>query len=94
MSRHPTPSLISRSRSTADVRLSDLTVGAMARLLRTPMDGEMSRLLRAIGLTLTSRFRLCQNGDPCIIQVRSTRIGLSRSVASEIQVVPILDESC
>jgi Fe2+ transport system protein FeoA len=74
------------------VRLSDLRVGAAAYFFQAPHDGDLSRLLRAIGLTLSSRFRLCQNGDPCIIQVRTTRIGISRSVASEIQVVPA-DES-
>lgn len=75
------------------IRLSDLRVGAAAHLFKAPLDGDLSRLLRAIGLTLSSRFRLCQNGDPCIIQVRTTRIGLSRAVAAEIQVVPIPDES-
>jgi Fe2+ transport system protein FeoA len=80
------------SRGARAIRLSELRVGAAAHLLKAPLDGEVARLLRAIGLTLTSRLRLCQNGDPCIIQVRSTRIGLSRSVAAEIQVVPVLDE--
>jgi Fe2+ transport system protein FeoA len=79
-------------RAARAIRLSDLRVGAAAHLLKTPLDVELTHLLRAIGLTLSSRFRLCQNGDPCIVQVRSTRIGLSRAVAAQIQVVPIADE--
>jgi Fe2+ transport system protein FeoA len=49
----------------------------------------MARLIRALGLTRTSEFRVCQNGEPCIVQVRSTRIGLSRAVAGQIYVLPV-----
>ncbi len=30
------------------------------------------------------RMRLCKSGDPCIVQVRATRIGLSRAVAQQL----------
>jgi Fe2+ transport system protein FeoA len=92
MSRKPAASEAAHGRAVRAIRLSDLRVGAAAHMPRTPLDVELAQLLRAIGLTVSSRFRLCQNGDPCIVQVRSTRIGLSRSVASQIQVVPIADE--
>jgi Fe2+ transport system protein FeoA len=74
------------------IRLSDLRVGATARFKEARLDGEMARFLRAIGLTRTSEFRLCKNGEPCIVQVRTTRIGLSRAVAGQIYVVPIASE--
>jgi Fe2+ transport system protein FeoA len=71
------------------VRLCDLRVGDSARLHRTEVDVATAQFLRAIGLTHASEIRLCKNGDPCIIQVRSTRIGLSRAVARRVFVVPI-----
>ena len=45
-------------------------------------------LLRALGLTDRCVLRICKIGEPCIVQVRATRIGLSRSVADGIFVVP------
>jgi Fe2+ transport system protein FeoA len=75
--------------SVAPIRLSELGVGAVARFHDARLDGEVTRFLRAIGLTRTSEFRLCKSGEPCIVQVRSTRIGLSRALAGQIYVVPL-----
>jgi Fe2+ transport system protein FeoA len=69
------------------LRLSDLQAGDSARVLLTDLDPETAHLLRAIGLTSASSVRLCQSGNPCIVQVRSTRIGLSELVAKRIRVV-------
>ena len=77
----------------APVRLCDLRAGATARFHDACLDREMSRFLRAIGLTRTCEFRICKNGEPCILQVRSTRIGLSRALAGQIYVVPLARES-
>jgi Fe2+ transport system protein FeoA len=77
----------------APIRLSDLRVGATARFHDARLDRDMTRFLRAIGLTRTSVVRICKNGEPCIVQVRSTRIGLSRALAGQIYVVPIARES-
>jgi Fe2+ transport system protein FeoA len=49
----------------------------------------MARFLRALGFTKACQIRVCQTGEPCIVQVRSTRIGLSRAVAGQIYVVPL-----
>lgn len=73
--------------------LSDLSVGEIAWVHQADVDGTTARFLRAIGLTNRSELRLCKAGEPCIIQVRSTRIGLSRPVASRILVVPAAAES-
>lgn len=43
--------------------------------------------LRALGLVDASKFRVCKTGDPCIVQVRTTRIGLSRTIAAQVLVV-------
>lgn len=70
------------------VRLSDLKAGTLARLHDDRLDPEARSLLRALGLTTACQLRLCQAGEPLIVQVRSTRIGLSRAVARGIFVVP------
>ena len=71
------------------VRLADLAAGASARLFDAQLDAGPRALIRALGLTDGSVLRVCQQGDPCIIQVRATRIGLSSRVAREVFVVPV-----
>jgi len=70
------------------VCLCDLPVGQTARFHEARLDPEVSNLLRVLGLTNASVLRLCKAGEPCIVQIRSTRIGLARSVAASIFVIP------
>ncbi len=49
-------------------------------------------LLSAMGLSECCEVRMCKGGHACIVQVESTRLGLSQDVASRIMVTPI-DES-
>ena len=73
------------------VRLSTVMAGAIAELQKSEVDPECRAWLRALGLTDTSRLRVCQDGSPFIIQVRSTRIGLSKSIAEALWVVVVRD---
>lgn len=72
----------------APVRLSDLSAGQTARLHCAELSARDCALLKALGLTDHCVLRICKVGEPCIVQVHSTRIGLSRSVADGILVVP------
>jgi Fe2+ transport system protein FeoA len=67
--------------------LTTVAVGAVATL-QDVQAAESRPLLRALGLTDACRLRICKIGDPCIVQVRATRIGLSRTVAQCLYVVP------
>ena len=69
------------------IPLTALQAGASARLHATQLDDDTRSLLRSLGLTDASRLRVCKNGEPFIIQVRATRIGLSSVVAGNIMVV-------
>ena len=71
------------------VLLSELAVGAVARLHEARLDPEACHQLRSLGLTDHCKLTLCKKGEPCIVQVRSTRIGISRAVARHIFVVPL-----
>ena len=75
----------------APVRVTDLEPGVFARLHETHLDEPTRLFLRSLGLTDRSRVRVCKRGEPLIIQVRTTRIGLSRSVGERIFVVPVAD---
>ena len=52
-----------------------MTVGAVATLHEV-RDAESRPVLQSLGLTDACVLRLCKVGDPCIVQVRSTRIGI------------------
>jgi Fe2+ transport system protein FeoA len=78
----PTPAL-----GTSAVPLTAVRPGAVSTLHEV-RDRESRPFLRALGLTDACRIRLCKTGDPCIVQVRTTRIGLSRAVAEQLFVVP------
>jgi Fe2+ transport system protein FeoA len=68
--------------------LTDLEVGATARMVDATVDAECRSLLRALGLTDHSQLRVCKCGEPCVVQVRATRIGISRRIANQIKVIP------
>ncbi len=67
------------------VMLSDLPLGAVG-ILQQVADEHAGAVLRSLGLTTGARLRVCRSGDPCIIQVRATRIGLSKLVAQAVSV--------
>ena len=75
---------------TADdpVQLDTLAHGKSARLHAAELACEDCDMLQALGLTDRCRLRVCKTGNPVIVQVRQTRIGLARSVAERLLVVP------
>lgn len=75
------------------IPLSELRVGSRARFHEARLDPASCRLLRALGLTTACEVRLCKTGEPCIVQVRTTRIGLSMAVAGGIFVIPDAGEA-
>src|SRR4051794_34554100 len=55
---------------TADLsrKLTDLEVGATARMLDAAVDAELRTLLRSLGLTDNSPLRVCKRGEPCVVR--------------------------
>ena len=66
--------------------LSELREREEAVVHVTELDFDERQSLAAMGLQDDTSFRLCQQGQPCIIQVEATRLGLSREVTSRIMV--------
>jgi Fe2+ transport system protein FeoA len=81
---------VASSAPATPIPLTACAAGTVVRLHGTSLDPQSCDLLRALGLTRQCQLTLCKAGEPCIVQVRSTRIGLSRAVASGIFVVPDL----
>jgi Fe2+ transport system protein FeoA len=75
---------------TGGVPLSSLAIGASARLSDSRLAAEDRDTLRALGLTDGATLRVCKQGEPCVVQVRSTRIGITGRVAQAIFVEPHL----
>jgi Fe2+ transport system protein FeoA len=74
------------------LRLTDLRPGSRGRLLAADLERDDLALLHALGLAERSSFRLCKAGDPWIVQVRGTRIGISQHVAEMLQVETLAAE--
>lgn len=77
--------------SSYPVPLCDLPVGQVARLHAVDLDDAAAGLLRALGLTSDADLRLCKGGEPCIVQIGGTRLGVSAAVASHILVLPVTE---
>ncbi len=81
-------SLAPASAPSDSLRLTQLAAGSRARLSATRLAAAEQDLLTALGLSAGSCFRVCRAGDPWILEVRATRIGLADVVAERLLVVP------
>lgn len=79
---------------TAESPLTSLDAGQVGLVTRTTLSEQDAALLRAMGLRPNARVRLCQAGEPWIIEVRRSggacsRIGLARAIAEHVFVGPV-----
>ena len=70
------------------IPLTSLAIGTSARLQDSRLAAEDRDTLRALGLTDGATLRVCKQGEPCVVQVRATRIGITRRVAQGLFVEP------
>ena len=66
------------------VPLCQLRTGDHGRVMATECDD--CELLRAMGMSEHCRLRVCRSGAPCIVEVNSTRLGLSPAMTERILV--------
>ncbi len=74
--------------SATSLTLMDLHPGDLCRVQLRDLERPDRALLGALGLGGRSPLRLCKTGNPCIVEVRGTRIGLAEAVARRLRVVP------
>lgn len=68
------------------VPLTTLRPGDRARVSQRDLCCHECDLLTAMGLTDQCRLTVCRGGAPCVVQVDSTRLALSRAIACRIMV--------
>lgn len=68
------------------VPLSELQEQEVGVIELTDLDFEECQALTAMGLHHDAEFHLCQQGQPCIVKVEATRLGLSSELTSRIMV--------
>lgn len=68
------------------IPLTQVAVGRVARLHGRDLGRAEACLLAAMGLTEGSPLVVRADGDPCIVEVRATRIGLARRLAERMLV--------
>jgi len=74
--------------STDALRLTNLTIGRMAaiRSVDAPEDDKLR--LTSLGICEGRRVEMVKSGDPLIIRVVGTRVGLSSRLAAYVSVEP------
>ena len=72
----------------APVPLSSLGSGCRATVHQRVMSDDESELLAAMGLVDRCPLRVCRAGEPCFVQVATTRLALSRAMARQVLVLP------
>ena len=66
------------------ITLCQLETGKRARVLAADLCCEDCELLRAMGMGEECTVRVCRSGEPCIVEVSGTRLGLSRAMTRNI----------
>jgi Fe2+ transport system protein FeoA len=84
---YPVATLPEAAEPALPVPLTELAVGERARLHAADLVGHDREMLFALGLATSIRFRLCKAGNPWIVQIRGTRVGLSEAVAHRLLVI-------
>lgn len=70
------------------IPLTSLALDDSARFHDRGLTTDDRDTLRGLGLTDGALLRVCQQGEPCVVQVRATRIAITRRVAHAIFVTP------
>lgn len=68
------------------VTLAQLTGGQRCRVAAMDVNPEEAQLLEAMGLTERCVLCVCRPGEPCIVRINATRLGLAASLARRILV--------
>jgi Fe2+ transport system protein FeoA len=85
--RRPGSPGAAEDRSVALTRLEPGTCGRVCEML--PVDAEVERLM-TMGVCEGRKVMIVRTGDPLILKVLGTRIGVSVRLAARIRVVPCL----
>lgn len=68
------------------VSLAQLSGGARCRIAAMDLQQADADLLNAMGLTDSCELCVCRPGEPCIVRINCTRLGIAGSLARKILV--------
>ena len=77
-----------------EIALNRLEPGQCAVVRRVESDSEEVQRLKMLGLCVGRRVELMRAGDPLIIRIFSSRIGISASLASQVWLELCLPGHC
>jgi Fe2+ transport system protein FeoA len=72
------------SKDIGGTRLDKLALQACAIIRRIETDGEEVQRLKSLGLCVGRQIEVVKSGDPLIIKIFGSRIGLSASLAGRV----------
>ncbi|MCA9260499.1 MAG: ferrous iron transport protein A [Planctomycetales bacterium] len=73
----------------AEERLIDLAPSDLARVVAVNAPGDDALRLKALGICVGRRIQVVKTGDPLIVRVLGTRVGISQRLAAEVRVARI-----
>ena len=75
----------------SSVQLSQLPPDVVARVAAVHVDVEDATRLKAMGICVGRQVQLVRAGDPLIVRVLGSRVGMSARVAEGVTVEPVHD---
>lgn len=69
--------------------LPELRRDAVARIVELQVENEDATRLKALGLCAGRQVQLLRSGDPLIVRILGTRVGLSARLAEKVLVEPL-----
>jgi Fe2+ transport system protein FeoA len=75
-------------------RLTDLCPGSCGLVVEVEAAGDDTERLKVMGVCAGRKVRLVRHGDPMILCVWGTRVGVSRRLAQQVHVRPCVPPGC
>lgn len=69
--------------------LTDLPLDGLARVVEVAVESEDAARLKQLGICVDRKVQLVKSGDPLIVRVLGTRVGISARLAHAVRVQPI-----
>lgn len=66
------------------ISLCDLPAGTIGRVDAVSLDAEFASRMAGLGISVGRQVRVVRRGEPLVVQVYGTQIGLARSLAEHV----------
>ncbi len=73
--------------------LTELSAGEVCRVEAVDAGFENAARMAGLGVSIGREVRVVRAGEPMVVQIYGSRIGLARAIASRIRVAPISVEA-